>query len=244
MSQRIGAKKTYKPLAEMSELANMLRTDEGQDHLLAFTAEDCERFGIPGPWFFSRVNATPYAHAVNVALRQLAELKVPEAGSELSISLNLPLPPLEAVVREDGILTQRNDFFRDKFLAALFGRDIDIGRIRICEICGSIFIALRVDASACRGKCANVNNARRFRNPEARKRYRENRKQNIKAKASRKQGKHYNAGFHAASRNSPLLVNSSLLVSKKTQAVGRMRRSAGEASVRAQSDRADVDEVP
>jgi hypothetical protein len=239
MSQRIGAKKTYKPLAEMSELANMLRTDEGQDHLLAFTVEDCERFGIPGPWFFSRVNATPYAHAVNVALRQLAELKVPEAGSELSISLNLPLPPLEAVVREDGILTQRNDFFRDKFLAALFRRDIDIGRIRICEICGSIFIALRVDASACRGKCANVNNARRFRNPEARKRYRENRKQNIKAKANWKQGKHYNAGFHAAmSRNSPLLV------SKKTQAVGRMRRSAGEASVRAQSDRADVDEVP
>jgi len=190
---RISAKKTYAPLIEMAEFANMLRTDEGQAHLSAFTAEDCERFGIPGAWFFALINAMPYAQAVNAALRHLAELKLPKAGSELRISFSVPFPPPEAVVRDDGLLTQTNDFFRDKFSSALFGRNIN--RIRICEVCDAIFIALRVDASACRGKCANVNNVRRFRNPGARRRYRENCKLNLKAKANRKHGKHYDAGF-------------------------------------------------
>jgi hypothetical protein len=186
MSKPISAEKYYNALSLLAELANMSRSQEGQAHLESFTPEDCERFDIPGGWFLSRVNALPYALAVDGGLRQLAGInELPQIGVTSAISFNISFPRLEVTLQHDGTISEISDFFRNKFLAALMGRDIH--RIRICPVCESIFIAFRKDASACRGRCTYANNTRNFRSRHVRQRYRENHKANVRRTREKRQ---------------------------------------------------------
>jgi hypothetical protein len=88
--------------------------------------------------------------------------------------------PLAVKVDDAGVIQPVIDE-KDRILAILAGKKAD--RIRICPICNRLFVALRVDQQACRGRCTNTWNVREFRrnNP----RYEENRKRNAAAKKRR-----------------------------------------------------------
>lgn len=106
-----------------------------------------------------------------------------DAGTErVSLPASLPL----AVSVEGGKLIAVRDL-SDCFLDALAGREAN--RIRICPVCEKLFVALRRDQSACRGRCTNSLNARRTRDRDRRKQYEANRVKNAKAKADRLAGR-------------------------------------------------------
>jgi hypothetical protein len=179
---RISAKNYYERLSTLAALGNLLRSEEGREKLLQFSGIDCQRFELPGAWLLTRHNVTAYAEAADETLRHLATIReAPRAGETASITLNLISAPLEMTLRDNFTVGPLSGFFFDGIFPALEGRDIR--RIRICPICDQVFIAIRKDASACRGRCTNTNNKRKFDSAEARQGYRAKRKKYLSAKS-------------------------------------------------------------
>jgi hypothetical protein len=53
------------------------------------------------------------------------------------------------------------DLFRDFLLPAL--QEADLKRLRICPVCGQIFLALRSNRRSCSERCSTTNRAKKFR---------------------------------------------------------------------------------
>lgn len=90
-------------------------------------------------------------------------------------------PPMLAL-DANGVIRPVSDLV-DAITSILTGKAAT--RIRRCPVCAALFVAQRIDRSACSTRCTTVLNVRRFRERQAR--YEINRQKNRAAKAARAQ---------------------------------------------------------
>lgn len=132
-------------------------------------------------------------YSVRRSLSALAEAgrQVAETGEAAHLSLAMP-PTRELTVGADGkayaifpgFVLHIYDSFYEQFVPLVLSEDIDIVRIRVCEVCRRFFYGKRRDQLGCSRAHRDVIRARRFR--ENHPRYEKNRRRNRAAKAARK----------------------------------------------------------
>jgi hypothetical protein len=131
-------------------------------------------------------------YSVRQCLSRLAEVGEEVKGSRQPAHLSLAMPPTrELIVGADGKLLAvfpgfvfGLDPFYEQFIPLLLSADIDILRVRICEVCRRFFYGKRRDQLGCSRAHRDVIRARRFRQKHAQ--YERNRKLNLAAKAARR----------------------------------------------------------
>ena len=78
------------------------------------------------------------------------------------------------------------DLMGDAILPAIKRKGVDLRRLRVCPVCGRLFVAPRRDSMACSPGCVSAERQRRFRSAEKREEYREHLKRNRKARLEKK----------------------------------------------------------
>jgi hypothetical protein len=182
---RISVRKRYAKLIQLVAIAN------GEAMRSISIPKVGPRFETLGWTTYTRTDAR--VQQIRDALVSLARADNPQKG-ELRFSATLPEPAAaRVVVNSDGtiriVLTRVEldrdamNFFRDEFLPAL--ESCDVRRIRVCPICEKLFFAFRLDQPACSRTCGRAYRAREFRRKA--KLYEQNRKENRRRKAARKE---------------------------------------------------------
>jgi hypothetical protein len=120
------------------------------------------------------------ARAVRGVLRELARAV---AANERFATVPIPSAQMPVIEVSGGKLLVQTDLIVHHLLPALDG--IDAHRLRICPVCDRLFVARRRDQLGCDAKCGDAEYMRRYRSPEKKQQYEQNRKINGLVKSRR-----------------------------------------------------------